>query len=347
MEWHVEQLNTENADKWEEFNKNSSEGSFFHTLQWRKILERSFQLPLHYFLLFNNNKVFGIFPFVEHRIRFFKGFLPIANSECSNVILKDCNDDSGVHSLFNGLRRSDRPMNSFVVINTLHQEFFTHLGYANFPYYNDGHMILDLKKFPPERIWDSFSAKKGQRTYIRRFDDKGFVIKEADSLDDLNVFYQHYKDNLIHIHVTPCPWSHFQDLHHEFSEGEIRTTLLVKDDTVAGGLMTLLFKPQKTAYFHYLSLNRNLPNTYHPTYYLFWEGINWARDHGFEKISFGRQKLEPDNLRYRIKHEFKAEFMPNYSKMVSLSRLFTVGYTYYELKTSRHEKKSLAQPSVA
>jgi lipid II:glycine glycyltransferase (peptidoglycan interpeptide bridge formation enzyme) len=106
----------------------------------------------------------------------------------------------------------------------------------------------------------------------------------------------------------------------------MRITLLSKNSTVAGGLLMFTYKPQKTVYFQYLSLNRTLPNTYHPTYYLFWEAINWAWNNNYEKISFGPQHLDENNPRYRIKNEFGGNFEPIYSKMIPLTNLFTLGY---------------------
>ncbi len=78
--------------------------------------------------------------------------------------------------------------------------------------------------------------------------------------------------------------------------------------------------PGKGLNFEYLALNRNIPNRYTPTYPLFWEGIVWAWEHGIERISFGQQKFEPDNPRFRNKLKFGAEFVPIHSRIVFFSR---------------------------
>ena len=50
---------------------------------------------------------------------------------------------------------------------------------------------------------------------------------------------------------------------------EVRVTLLANDSIVAGGLFLMIpARPHKTVHLTYLSLNRDLPNTYHPTYCL-------------------------------------------------------------------------------
>jgi lipid II:glycine glycyltransferase (peptidoglycan interpeptide bridge formation enzyme) len=109
----------------------------------------------------------------------------------------------------------------------------------------------------------------------------------------------------------------------------MRITLLSKKSLIAGGLLMFPNKLKKTVYFSYLSLNRNLPNTYHPTYYLWWEAINWAWNNNYENISLGAQYFDENNPRYRIKNEFGAKFKPIYSKLISLKKIFTLGYKCY------------------
>jgi lipid II:glycine glycyltransferase (peptidoglycan interpeptide bridge formation enzyme) len=106
----------------------------------------------------------------------------------------------------------------------------------------------------------------------------------------------------------------------------MRITLLSKDEIIAGGSLSFTYMPQKTVYGTYLALNRNLKNTYSPSYNLWWETINWAWNRNFGKISFGRQKMDVSNPRYRIKSEFGTDFIPMYSKIFSLSRIFTLAY---------------------
>jgi hypothetical protein len=90
-------------------------------------------------------------------------------------------------------------------------------------------------------------------------------------------------------------------------------------------LLMFIYKPQKTVYFEYLSLNRNLPNTYHPTYYLYWDAINWAWNNKNEKVSFGAQRLDENNPRFKVKNELGGKFEPIYSKMIPLKKIFTLG----------------------
>jgi hypothetical protein len=327
-DFFIERLNDDNAGKWEEFNTNSSEGSFYHTLKWKKIIENIATIRTHYYLLFKNNSISGIFPFVERNIPFFKGLIPVPDPIHLNAIIRDYRDPSVIDYVIKELQLINKNQKkiSFICFSTLREEVIHNIkDYPMYPFSNEGNMILNVKESPPQKIWDGFSAKKGQRKFIRRFDETGFSVAEINSHDDLKLLYKYYQENINFIGGTLHPFSHFLDLWNTFSSGELRMTLLSKNSTVAGGLLSFNFKPQKTVYLHYLSLNRNLPGTYHPSYYLFWEAINWAWNNTYEKVSFGSQQLDENNTRYRVKHEFGANFEPVYAKMIPLTKIFTLG----------------------
>jgi|APFre7841882654_1041346.scaffolds.fasta_scaffold05419_2 lipid II:glycine glycyltransferase (peptidoglycan interpeptide bridge formation enzyme) len=330
VDYYLERLDENNAVKWDEFNNQSPEGSFYHSLKWKKIIDKNSNFRTHYFLLFKNNSAYGIFPFVERTIYAFNGFIPVPDPTDLTAIIQDYNDPSSMQYVIKELRKinENHKKLSFICFSTLHKETIdTIKNYPIFPYGVDGgHMVLNLRLSPPEKIWDNFSAKKGQRKFIRRFDENGYSLTEIQSLDDLKLFYNYYQENIKFIGGTLQTFSHFTDLWNNFLSNEMRITLLSKNSTIAGGVLMLTFKPQKTVYLHYLSLNRNLPNTYHPSYYLFWEAINWAWNNGYEKVSFGTQHLYENNPRFRIKNDFGVNFEPIYSKMIPLTKLFILGY---------------------
>ena len=327
--YYIERLNNKNANIWEEFNNNSSEGSFFHSLKWKQIFEDTTHIQAHYFLFFKDDIIFGIFPFFERNIHFFRGLVPLQGFGHHNAIILDHRDSSAVQYLIKECRKIKirHKKISFIGLSTLHMETLDALQeYQKYPYSNDGNMILNLRETPPDKIWNTFSAKKGQRKFIRRFDENGFKITELNSLKDLELFYRYYKENINTINGILQPFSHFALLYKLLLSDEMRVTLLSKDSVYAGGLLMFTHKPQKAVYLQYLSLNRNLPNAYHPTYYLFWEAINWAWTNHYDKISFGAQQLDENNPRYHIKKEFGGHFEPLYSNMIPLSKMFTLGH---------------------
>lgn len=326
--YHLERLDEENAGKWEEFNINSPEGSLYHSLKWKRIVEKSCDIRRQYFLLFKNGAVTGIFPLIEHNIHFFRGLLPESDPMTLHSIVEDYHDPSSMHFVISelGNNSKDRKKISYFCFSTLHAETRDNITtHRLYPHDENGDMVLDVTKSPPETIWDNFSAKKGQRKYIRRFEENGFGITEVQSMEDLKNFYKYYEENVNHIGGDLCPFSRIAEMWNSFSPDEMRITLLSKNSIVAGGVITLPYKPRRTLYLHFMALNRELPATYHPTYYLYWDAITWARDNHYEKVAFGAQHLDENNPRYKIKKEFGAQFKPIYSSIIPLTQLFNVG----------------------
>ena len=323
--YRLTRLSDENAEEWEEFNEQSAEGSLFHTPRWKKILARTSEETEHYFLLFKDEDVVGLFPFVEHDIGLFKGLVPPTDPLRLPAILKDSADPGAIPSVIRAFRklRINGKKISFVCFSTVHEESLNIIPtHPLLPWANDGDMVLKLAESPPEAIWNTLSSRK--RGLIRKFEKDEFSVVEGQSREDLEIFYTYYKANINTIGGRLHPFSYFAELCDSLAE-ETRVTVLSDGPIVAGGMFMLLDKPHRTLYLCYLSLNRELPNKYSPTLYLSWEAINWARENKYEKISFGAQHLDESNPRYKAKYDLGARFVPFYSWMVPLTKPCSLG----------------------
>lgn len=327
-EYRLEQLDDENAAAWEEFNNASPEGTLFHSLRWKRISEAGDAPRPQYFLLYRDDELFGLLPFVEHDIHFFRGLSYPSGPLRLQPILRDYSDPSAMQFVMREIQHLNghqRKISYIRVSATQREVLDTISSYTLFPLPEIGDMILDLSQTPPEKVWDSFSAKKGQRKFIRRFDENGFSIAEARSEDDLKVFYRYYEENIRHIGGKVQPYALLSAIRDAMPD-ETRVTILSDGSLVAGGMFMIADRARSTLYTAFLSLNRALPNTYHPSYYLWWEAMNWARENGMDRVSFGAQHRDETNPRYRVKYDLGARLQPMYSRIVSLNRVFSMGY---------------------
>lgn len=347
-EYRLERLDHENADAWEEFNNASPEGSVFHGLEWMRLTEKYFRARNRYFLLYRDNDLIGLFPYVEHTTHRFRGLIAANYPITLHVLLKNPHDPLVLRFVIEELRKLYRTRKgiAFICPATLHPEMFvTSPGYPVFPYADDGDMVLDLSISPPERIWSSFTSDGGQRKLIRRFETDGFEITEVDTEADLQRFYQYYAENMNLKGAVLPPFSYFCELYRTMSD-RARVTLLTRGPLVAGGVFNLLDTRRRKVYGLYLSLNKNLPNKYSPSYYLYWEGVNWAWEHHYEKFSLGleyEKDLDARNPRYRIKRDFGGQFEPVISRMIPLTALFAMGVKYKTYQSERRAAGSRSQ----
>jgi hypothetical protein len=288
------------------------------------VVERTSKDSCGNYLLYRNDEVIGLFPLVDHEIRVFNGLVPCSDPQHLHAILGRRGDRDTMHAVIEGFRGLNRGRKrpSYICLSTVHEADLGALAeYPLYPFAEIGDMLIHLSRTPPDAIWDSFSARSGQRKSIRRFEKDGFEVTEVRSLEEKKLFYHHYQENMAHVGDVVQPFARFVEIWDSFI-GEIRTTLLSKGEVVAGGLLTFLYRPTNTVYLTYLAINRNLPNTYHPSYALWWDAVRWAWENGYETASLGIQHQHDPNRRFQTKKDFGARFEPIHSRMVPLTPPF-------------------------
>lgn len=336
-EFCLRRLDEENAGAWDDFNLGSPDGSVFHSIRWQKVVEWASENPCSNYLIYRNDEVIGLFPLVDHEIRVFHGLVPCWDPQHLHAVLGRRGDRDTMQAVIEGFRGLNRGRKrpSYVCLSTVHEADLVALeGYPLYPFAEIGDMLVHLSRTPPDVIWDSFSARSGQRKFIRRFEKDGFEVTEVRSLEEKKLFYQNYRENMTHVGGTVHPFARFMEIWDRFY-GEVRSTLLSKGEIVAGGLLTFLDRPRKTVYLTYLAINRNLPNRCHPSYALWWDAVNWAWESGYETASLGVQHHHDFNRRFRMKRDFSAHFRPIYSKMVPLTSSFAVALKTKEVIARR------------
>lgn len=334
MDLHIEELNKENIELWEDFNQKMEEGTFFHTIKWKKVLEL-LGYTSYYNMIFDGDEPVAICPFFEINIKGFNGITTLPESDYNHLIIKD-NDPHIIDFISKEVKSIAKEKAwSFIIFNSLDENFESKLNTSYYPNFSIGTMMLDLEQFSPAKIWNEiFTAKKGQRRYINRFKNDGFQIKILNSFKDIEVLYKYYKLNIKHINGTLYPYSHFKDLYDIYSPKNIYSALLCKDDFIAGGFLNFLDKNNKTMHLRYVAINRDIPNKYHVQYYLLWDSIKKADELGFKKLSMGSTLKSQEHNGYKFKRRFGANYIENYSALISTSKLFKLGLrTYRSIKS--------------
>ncbi len=330
MDYRIDELSNKNAKDWERLCEESKEGNFFHTLEWKRILEQSYYFKSHCFILYRNDEPVALCPFYEASINRIRGLISLPDSDYNHIIITDQYDPLIAYHILqkcNEIAKENKLF--FILITTFNEMIKSHFSkYNPLPFPIGGDMVLDLEEFSPNKIWnDNFSKK--ERKYIRRFENDGFRIKEVKSIDDIKIFYKYYKTNLELKNAAPYPFSHFEELLKTYSSTEMLLTLLYKNEVVAGGQLAFLHGPKKTMYLRYLSLNRDLPTRYHSTWYIYWDCIERASDMGYNRICFGRTPPYQNDSHYQLKEKFGCHFEKEYSLIFPRSHLFKIGYNVY------------------
>lgn len=319
----IEQLN--NEKEWEQFIATSPEGSFFHTLKWKEVLEKSFSAKAVYLVIRDSSgSLIGICPFVVlKQVRLFKVLDSLPDSDFGGPIIKDehAREATALLKVYLG-ELSAKDGIAYARIQCPNQRLYEYLKTADSRVNTtSGTMNLDLEEKPIDFIWNTvFTNKDRQRKFIRRFEEGSFQCKEIQSKEDLKEFYNLYYKNLCHIGALLHSFGFFENLYGVLYPNNFNILLAKDRERYIGALGFFIYRERKTIYLEFLGLEREIENRFHTSYYLYWEAIKWAIENGFRYISFGSTPANPNSIYHSTKIKFGASFNQDYSVFIPYNR---------------------------
>lgn len=311
MTYSVVELDDYNAPQWEKLNEESSDGTLFHSLKWKKLLEQSLGFVARYFLIYREGELMALCPMYQRAALHFSSLvaLPVQTLNPYNHIIVTDRQCSTVAEILQKCREFARSFNmSFVDLGLTDDLRSCVEGLKLSVRPTWGHMVLDLRHNDPDKIWN-VNFSNNQRNKIRRFEKDGFTVDSISSLDELKLFYDYYEVNLRGKGAEVHPLSFFEELLVAYPPPEnMILTVLRRRMQVAGGLLGLLFRPRKTMYWRYFALNRTLPSVYSPTYCLLWDAIKRTYEMGYSTVNLGITPPDTDDVNYRLKEKFGCRY---------------------------------------
>ena len=315
--------------EWEEFVADSPRGTFFHTLKWKRILEESFGFEAYYLAIRDSDRnLVGICPFVLlKKARVFKVLDSLPVSDSAGPLIKEEHTKEATGVLKDYLRGlSAKNGIAYASIRCPEANLCEYLeGRDSRVDTSYGTMNLDLAEKPADLIWNSV-MKNNQRQRIRLYEKEGFQSKEAESVEDLNIFYEQYYKNMNYIGASPYPYAFFKQAWDCLYPDHFNILLMVKEKKCIGAQAFFLYKPRKAAYQTYIGLDRNVKH-HGPLYIILsWELIKWAEKNGYHYVSLGSTPSDPSDVHHHLKSKFGAEFNQDYFLYLPFNKkLFFLG----------------------
>lgn len=312
----VEPLNDEH--EWEEFVAASPDGTFFHTLKWRDVLEKSFSYESSYLCIRDSNEqLVGVCPFfITNKLWPFKVLDSLPFSDLGGPLFKDGFTTDAAIALMDFLKTFSITRGiSYTKLKLSNLEVCKSLAIHNSKVEaHSGTMILDLYEKPIDFIWNKvFTKKGGQRRLIRRFENDGFQSREATSYEDFNKFYNLYSEHKNSIDALPFSRNHFNNIWSSLYPDNFNILLVEKGDECIGASAFFIYKELRAIYLCYVGYEKEiLSNRYNYSYYARWKEIEWAHKNGFRYISLGYAPNDPNSVYYSRKRSFGCEFNQTY-----------------------------------
>ncbi len=308
----VEPLRDEN--EWENFVATSPKGTFFHTLRWKEVLEKSFPYETLYLVIRDSNdNLIGICPFfITKKLWPFRVLDSLPNSDLGGPLMKEEYNKEAASLLKDYLKElsSDKGI-TYAKIRLSDPKLCECLKTrASKVDTNSGTMILDLTEKPMDFIWNKIFKQK-QRKYIKRFEHDGFITKEAKDTEDLNKFYALYHQNAIKRGV-PYPFTYYRNVFDLLYPNSFNIILIERGEICIGAGIFFIYPERKVIYMVGAALDKTVSSRYKIYYKLRWETIKYAHRNGFRYLSFGPTPSDPGSVYYSLKSEFGAEFYQDY-----------------------------------
>lgn len=317
---NVEPLSDER--EWDEFVAASPDGTFFHTLKWKAVLEKSFPYE-HLYLCIrdSSDELVGICPFfITQKFWPFRVLDSLPNSDLGGPLFKGEFKRDAANALINYLNELGiRKGISYAKMRLSNPEDYKNLRIMNSKVDDhSGTMILDLDDKPLDFIWNNIFEHK-QRKYINRFERDGFSSDHRTDISIMKIFHALYINNW----GDGGALSNLNFLENIFCllyPKHFSITLIGNGSRCIGAGINYIYDEKKTIYMGGVALDKNMSSRYKIYYKLRWETIKYAHNNGYRYVSLGPTSSDMSEDHHKIKSKFGAEFSPDYCLYMPINR---------------------------
>jgi hypothetical protein len=310
-----------NTDEWQDFVKGCPEGTFFHTLEWKEVLDKSFNFESLYVVIRNSNlEIVGLCPFVIWKeFKLFKVIDSLKACDFGGPLFKEGYTQAGAQALVNFLKQAahDRGI-TYARLRfsreELSQEFCLPGSRVDTRY---GTMIIDLQERSAEFFWNK-GMDTDRRRKIKRIYRDGFQCKMATGLQEVRQFYDIYCENMARMVGVTHPLALFENMFNSLAPRCFNIFLLSRDQQCIAGWAFFSHEPTKTIYVNYMGLSASPYSVFDC---LTWELSKWAEEKSYRYIILGSNPSDPAEIHHRVKAKAGGAFRQDYIVLLPLNQI--------------------------
>lgn len=272
---------------WDEFVLNHPEGTFFHLIGWKSVIEATFRHKSYYIIAEKEDAIVGILPsFVVKSPLFGKSLVSVAFGAYGGVLAPD---EDITHALLNKAQEITRKekLDYFETRNLYRQD-------SDLPvkdlYYTFRREILpgvedNLKAIP-----------RKARRMVRVGMDKYKLRSETGRDDLLQEFYEIYARSVHHLGSPVYPKALFRNFLREFKEDCEILLVRTPEGKVIAGVMSFFYKGEVLPYYA-----GSLPEGKEMAAndFMYWELMKYGCENGYKVFDFGRSKKDTGSFDFK------------------------------------------------
>jgi len=281
-----------NIAQWNEFVFAHPEATFFHRAEWKAIIERAFNQPMHYYFAENEGEIVGILPLGQVKSRLFgNSLISIPFFVYGGILAKDAE----VHSAL-----TDKAKDLAVELNVDQLELRNiKQQYSDWPVKNDVYARF-RKQIEPDVEGNLQNIPRKQRAVVRKGIKAELISKISE---DVGQFYESYALTL-HAHGTPAyPRKLFYILKSVFKE-DCEILSIYKGSNLVASLMSFYFRDEILPYYAGTSSDARV---YKAHDFMYWELMRLGCERGYKWFDYGRSKVGTGPFSFKKNWGFEPE----------------------------------------
>lgn len=269
-------------EEWKEFLDDAATSSIYHTPEWKKLLEKTFNyIPYYLFAKDGCGKIVGLLPLFHVKSRL------TGNRLCSVPFSHIC-DPIGDNDTVNLLIREG--INIYENLNVNFLEIRSPIGFEKFYTQNAfSTHVLELSNHP-ENVFNKL--KTDVRRGIKRSDNRGIIVNTTKIIEDLKDFYELNCLTKKEIGVPCHPWKFFNNLFNILRDNVSLYVAKYNNEIIAGGIMEYY---KDTVLYGYGAADSDYLGLY-PYNAFLWKSIEDACMNGYTYYDFGRTSYDNSGL---------------------------------------------------
>ena len=301
---YVEEL--KHKSEWEQFLQTCPNATFYHSPQWKQVLEQSFTRPLYLAVRNENGTLVAMCPGFILNSGIGKIYQSTPRSDYAGPIIVDHCLDCAPQSLLKYIQSycSNNHIAYAKVCLTENLPKMVFRSPAMFSESSGGVVEINLKATPSHHLWNKvFSSSLRKR--ISRIERNGFQAQEAKTKSDFREFYALYAQNMKYIGASPFSYEFMENAWNLLYPDKLRVWLAGKNKIIAG---IAVLKYGQGTYVSYTGIDRKLSHTYSVNPYLVWHEIKKAEEEGCQLVSLGSTSSNPRETHHLQKIELGGLF---------------------------------------
>ena len=277
--------------RWDEFVKNHSNSTIFHTSNWARVLQKTYGYIPYYFILEDSDKK------IKAGCPFFliKSWLTGNRLVClpfTDVCYPLVTSGEDIESLLSAtIEKAKKEKADYIEVRGRHPDVFLRdLHFENHSYYRLSRLDLSRGR---DSVWEGFG--KDIRRGIRRLESTNLVVEKSETEKGMRDFYLLNLATRKKHGVLPQPYIFFETIWQELILNGLGFVLFAKYQGIPiAGDVFFIYKD--TIYDKFNASDRNYLQ-YRPNHLIEWNIIQYCLQNGFRYLDSGR--TSQDNLGLR------------------------------------------------